>query len=214
MKVIIFGATGMVGQGALRESLLAADVEQVLAVGRRPTGVRHPKLREVTTADFADLTPIEDDLRGYDACFYCLGVSSVGLSEAEYTRISYDYPVAAAHLLARLNPETTFLYVSGAGTNPDGRAMWARVKGRTEVEVIKTFPNGYAMRPAFIQPTHGATSRTGLYRALYTATAPLMPLLGRLVPRYVTSTDRLGRAMLRAARTGFPTHVVENADLR
>jgi len=214
MKVIIFGATGMVGQGALRESLLAEDVEQVLAVVRRPTGVRHPKLREVTTADFADLTAIEDDLRGYDACFYCLGVSSVGLSEAEFTRISYDYPVAAAHLLAGLNPETTFLYVSGAGTNPDGRAMWARVKGRTELEIIKIFPNGYAFRPAFIQPTFGATSRTGLYRALYTVTGPLMPLLGRLAPKYVTSTDRLGRAMLRAARTGFPTHVVENADLR
>ncbi|GID95324.1 NAD-dependent epimerase/dehydratase family protein [Amorphoplanes digitatis] len=214
MKVIIFGATGMVGQGALRESLLADDVEQVLTVVRRPAGVRHPKLRELVWADFADLGGIEDELRGYDACFYCLGVSSVGLSEAEYTRISYDFPVAAAHLLARLNPEMTFLYVSGAGTNPDGRAMWARVKGRTELEIIKTFPNGYAFRPAFIQPTQGATSKTGLYRALYTLTAPLLPLLGRVAPRYVTSTDRLGRAMLRAARTGFPTHVVENADLR
>ncbi|MET8152655.1 NAD-dependent epimerase/dehydratase family protein [Actinoplanes sp. NPDC049668] len=214
MKVIIFGATGMVGQGALRESLLAEDVEQVLTLVRRPTGVRHPKLRELTWADFADLGGIEDELRGYDACFYCLGVSSVGLSEAEYTRISYDFPVAAAHLLARLNPEMTFLYVSGAGTNPDGRAMWARVKGRTELEIIKTFPNGYALRPAFIQPTHGATSKTGIYRVLYTLTAPLLPLLGRVAPGYVTSTDRLGRAMLRAARTGFPTRVVENADLR
>jgi uncharacterized protein YbjT (DUF2867 family) len=214
MKVIIFGATGMIGQGALRESLLAEDVEQVLAVVRRPTGVRHPKLKEVTAADFADLTPIEDELRGYDACFYCLGVSSVGLGEAEYTRISYDYPVAAARLLVGLNPEMTFLYVSGAGTNPDGRAMWARVKGRAEQEIIKTFPNGYAIRPAFVQPTHGATSRTGLYRALYTVTGPLMPLLGRVVPKWVTSTDRLGRAMLRAARTGLPARVVENADLR
>jgi len=214
MKIIIFGATGMVGQGALRESLLAEDVEQVLTVVRKPTGVRHPKLREIILADFADLTPIEDALRGYDACFYCLGASSVGLDEAAYTRISYDYPVAAAHALAALNPALTFVYVSGAGTKPDSRAMWARVKARTELEVIKTFPNGYGFRPAFIQPLHGATSRTGWYRMIYAITAPLMPLLNRLAPKYVTSTDRLGRAMLRAARTGFATRIVENADLR
>ena len=214
MKIIIFGATGMVGQGALREALLAEDVEQVLAVVRKPTGVRHPKLEEVALADFADLTPIEDDLRGYDACFYCLGVSSVGLDEAAYTRISYDYPVAAAHQLARLNPAMTFIYVSGAGTKPDSRRMWARVKGRTEIEVIKTFKNGYGFRPGFIQPTHGATSGTRGYRIGYALTAPLIPLLDRLFPKYVTSTDRLGQAMLRAARTGFPTHIVENAGLR
>lgn len=214
MKIIIFGATGMVGQGALRESLLAVDVEQVLTVVRKPTGVRHPKLREVTLEDFSDLTPIEAELRGYDACFYCLGVSSVGLDEAAYTRISYDYPVAAAHLLAGLNPAMTFIYVSGAGTKPDGRQMWARVKGRTEIEVIKTFSNGYGFRPGFIQPTHGATSRTGLYRAVYALTAPLIPLLSRLAPKFVTSTDRVGQAMLRAARTGFTTRIVENADLR
>lgn len=214
MKIIIFGATGMVGQGALRESLLAADVEEVLAVGRRPTGVRHPKLREATLADAADLAPVADRLRGYDACFYCLGVSSVGLDEAAYTRISYDYPVAAAHQLAALNPAMTFIYVSGAGTKPDSRQMWARVKARTELEVIKTFPNGYGFRPGFIQPTHGATSKTGLYRVGYALTAPLTPLLNRIAPRFVTSTDRLGRAMLRAARTGFATRIVENADLR
>jgi uncharacterized protein YbjT (DUF2867 family) len=214
MKIIIFGATGMVGQGALREALLAADVEQVLAVVRKPTGVRHPKLEEVELADFADLTPIEDDLRGYDACFYCLGVSSVGLDEAAYTKVSYDFPVAAAHKLAELDPGMVFIYVSGAGTNPDGRAMWARVKGRTELEVIKTFPKGYGFRPGFIQPTHGATSKTGWYRTVYAITAPLMPVFDRLAPKYVTSTQRLGQAMLRAARTGFPTRIVENADLR
>ena len=155
MKVIIFGATGMVGQGVLRESLLAADVEQVLCVGRRPTGVKHPKLREVTLADFTDLTPIADELAGYDACFYCLGVSSVGMDEAAYTRISYDFPIAAARTLAKLNPDLTFVYVSGAGTNPTGRQMWQRVKGRTENAVIEMFPNGYAVRPGIIRPTHG-----------------------------------------------------------
>jgi uncharacterized protein YbjT (DUF2867 family) len=214
MKVIIFGATGMVGQGVLRESLLASDVEQVLAVGRKPTGVRHPKLREVELADFADLSPIADQLAGYDACFYCLGVSSVGLDEAAYTRISYDYPIAAARVLAKLNPDLTFVYVSGAGTNPDGRAMWARVKGRTEQAVMEMFPNGYAFRPGFIQPTHGVRSKTGLYRVGYTIAAPLAPLLGRFAPKYFTTSDRLGQAMLRAARTGFPSHIVTNLDMR
>ena len=214
MKVVIFGATGMVGQGVLRESLLAADVDEVVAVIRTPTGLRHPKLREVTLPDFADLTPIKDQLAGADACFYCLGVSSVGLDEAAYTKISYDYPMAAARALAEVAPEVTFVYVSGAGTNPEGRQMWARVKGRTEREIIELLPNGYAVRPGLIQPTHGARSKTGWYNAIYTATGPLLPLLERVAPKYVTTTDRIGKAMLRLARTGSPQHLVENADLR
>jgi uncharacterized protein YbjT (DUF2867 family) len=214
VKVIIFGATGMVGQGVLRESLLAADVTEVLVVGRSPIAVRHPKLREVIHADFTDLTPIEDSLAGYDACFFCLGVSAVGLSEADYTRITYDFTMAAARPLARLNPDLTFLYVSGAGTDPEGRAMWARVKGRTENAVLQLFANGYALRPGFIQPTHGATSRTRVYRIGYALTTPLFPVLERLLPRFVTSNDRLGRAMLRVARDGADKRVLENADLR
>ncbi len=154
MKVVIFGATGMVGQGVLRESLLAKDVEQVLAVVRTPTGLTHPKLREVTLADFADLSPIRDQLAGYDACFYCLGVSSVGMDEAAYARISYDFPMAAAREpLPSSTPRSAFIYVSGAGTNPDGRQMWARVKGRTEHDRHRDCcPNGYAVRPGIIQP--------------------------------------------------------------
>ncbi|WP_306208282.1 NAD-dependent epimerase/dehydratase family protein [Actinoplanes sp. RD1] len=214
MRIIIFGGTGMVGQGALRESLLAADVEEVVTIGRRPTGVRHPKLTEITHSDLADLTSLADRLAGFDACFYCLGVSSTGMSEADYTRISHDWPVSAAHLLATINPAMTFVYVSGAGTDLEGRAAWARIKGRTELEVIKTFPHGYAFRPGFIQPTYGATSRTRLYRLGYAVTAPITPWLVRHLPRWTTTTDALGRAMLRAARTGFPTHVVENVDLR
>jgi uncharacterized protein YbjT (DUF2867 family) len=214
MKVIIFGATGMVGQGVLRESLLASDVDEVLAVVRKPTGVRHAKLREVELADFADLTPIEDQLAGYDACFYCLGISSAGLDEAAYTRISYDYPIAAARVLVKLNPDLTFVYVSGAGTNANGRAMWARVKGRTENAIIEMFPNGYAFRPGFIQPTYGATSKTRVYRIIYAGISPLLPVLDRVAPKYITTSDRLGRAMLRAARTGFPDHIVSNMDLR
>jgi uncharacterized protein YbjT (DUF2867 family) len=214
MKLVIFGATGMVGQGVLRESLLAADVEQVLAVIRTPTGVSHPKLREVRLDDFADLTPIRDELVGYDACFYCLGVSSLGLDEAAYTRVSYDYPMAAARVFAELNPQATFVYVSGAGTNRDGRQMWARVKGRTEQEIIELLPNGYAFRPGMIQPTFGVRSKTRWYNAVYTAVGPMIPLLEKIAPRYVTTTDRLGKAMLRAARVGFGDHIVANADLR
>ncbi|GAA2499740.1 NAD-dependent epimerase/dehydratase family protein [Winogradskya humida] len=214
MKVIVFGASGMVGQGVLRESLLADDVEEVLVIGRRALGVHHPKLTEVTVTDLGDLAPLEDRLDGYDACFYCLGISSSGVSEQQYTRISYDYPVAAARILAKHNPEMAFVYVSGAGTDVDGRASWARIKGRTEVEIIKIFPHGYAFRPGLIQPTYGAQSKTRSYRLLYTLMAPVMPLLVRYVPKYTTTTDRLGRAMLRAARLGFPDHVVENADLR
>jgi uncharacterized protein YbjT (DUF2867 family) len=214
MKVVIFGATGMVGQGVLRESLLAPDVEEVVAVIRKPTGVHHPKLREVRLTDFRDLTPVMEDLAGADACFYCLGVSSVGLDEAEYSVISYDYPMAAARTFAEVSPQITFVYVSGAGTDPDGRRMWARVKGRAEQDIIALLPNGYAFRPGLIQPTHGARSKTRLYNTIYTVTAPLISLLERVAPKYVTTSDRLGRAMLQAARTGFPSHIVENADLR
>ncbi|HET6531309.1 MAG TPA: NAD-dependent epimerase/dehydratase family protein [Actinoplanes sp.] len=214
MKVIIFGATGMVGHGALHESLLASDVEQVLTVGRRPTGVRHPKLRELSLADFTDLTPVAGELTGYDACFYCLGVSSVGRDEAAYTKISYDFPVAAARTLAGINPDLTFIYVSGAGTNATGRQMWQRVKGRTENAVIELFPNGYAARPGIIRPTRGARSRVGWYNTVYTVAAPLLSLLDRVAPNYVTSTDRLGRAMLRVARHGCGHRILANRDLR
>lgn len=214
MRVIVFGATGMVGQGVLRECLLAADVTEVLVVTRSPTGVQHPKLRELTVTDFADLGPVKTELTGYDACFYCLGVSAVGLDEAAYTRISYEFPIAAARTLAAVSPEMTFVYVSGAGTDAGSRLMWARVKARTEDEVLALFHHGYAFRPGFIQPTHGARSKTGWYNAVYTVTAPLMPLLSRLAPGQVTSTDAIGQAMLRAARTGFPRSVVTSAEMR
>jgi uncharacterized protein YbjT (DUF2867 family) len=214
MRVVIFGATGMVGQGVLRESLLAPDVEQVLAVGRTATGVHHPKLIEVKLADLGDLAPIRDELKGYDACFYCLGVSSVGMDEASYTTVSYDYPMAAARTLAELNPQTCFIYVSGAGTNAHSRQMWSRVKARTEREIIELLPNGYAARPGMIQPVHGVRSKTRWYNAIYTMTAPLVPTLERMFPKFVTRTDRIGRTMLQVARVGFPRHILENADLR
>ncbi|MEU8297356.1 epimerase [Micromonospora sp. NPDC048909] len=215
MRVVIFGATGMVGQGVLRESLLADDVRDVLVIGRTPTGQRHPKLREITVDDVGELGALRDELTGVDACFYCLGVSSLGLDEATYTRISYDYPVAAARLLAEVSPGATFVYVSGAGTDStgQGRVMWARVKGRAENAVLDLLPNGYAARPGFIQPTHGAVSKTRWYRLGYVVTRPLYPLVQRLFPGQVTSSDRLGRAMLRVAREGSPRRVLANRDL-
>src|SRR5262245_56335881 len=153
MRIVLFGATGMIGQGVLRECLVEPAVTEVLAVGRSATGREHPKLREVTHADLADLTPIEAELRGYDACFFCLGVSSAGMSEDTYRHITYDYTMAAARVFAAQDPDATFIYVSGAGTDSteQGRTMWARVKGKTENDVLALLPNAYMLRPGYIQ---------------------------------------------------------------
>ncbi|RKN18747.1 epimerase [Micromonospora musae] len=215
MRVVVFGATGMVGQGVLRECLLADDVTSVLVIGRTPTGRQHPKLREITIPDVGELAGVRDELSGVDACFYCLGVSSLGLDEVTYTRVSYDYPVAAARLLAEVSPDATFVYVSGLGTDSSerGRVMWARVKGRAENAVLGLLPNGYAARPGFIQPTHDVVSKTRWYRLGYAVTRPLFPVLRRLFPNQVTTTDLLGRAMLRVARQGSPRRVLSGRDL-
>jgi uncharacterized protein YbjT (DUF2867 family) len=212
MKVILFGATGMVGQGVLRECLLSRDVESVLTIGRSATGQRHPKLREVTHTDFTDFTALERELSGYDACFFCLGVSSAGMSEADYTRVTYDFTMAAALVLARLSPAMTFIYVSGAGTDSTerGRTMWARVKGRTENALLKLpFKAAYMFRPAVIQPLHGIVSRTKLYRIFYAVMGPLFPVLKALFPGTVTTTERIGRAMINAAKRGAPKPVLD-----
>lgn len=213
MKVLLFGATGMVGQGVLRECLLDSDVERVLAVGRAETGQRHEKLRELVHPDLFDLSPIAGELAGYDACFFCLGVSSAGMDEQEYTRVTYDMTMAVARTLAQLNPSVTFIYVSGTGTDSSerGRTMWARVKGRTENALLELpFEAKYMFRPAFIQPMHGITSRTRLYRILYAVVGPLYPLWKALFPGYVTTTEKVGKAMLRVAKSGAPGPVLEN----
>jgi uncharacterized protein YbjT (DUF2867 family) len=160
MKVIIFGATGMVGQGVLRECLLDPDVQRVLSIGRSATGQRHEKLRELIRADLLDYSAIENELRRYDACFFCLGITSLGLSEEQYRRVTYDITMAAAKALARLNPDMTFVYVTGAGTDSTehGRTMWARVKGETENALLRLpFRAAYMFRPAAIQPLYGIT---------------------------------------------------------
>jgi uncharacterized protein YbjT (DUF2867 family) len=213
MKVILFGATGMVGQGVLRECLLAPDVDEVLSVGRSRTGTAHPKLREVAHRDFADFRPLAAELTGYDACFFCLGVSSVGMEPEEYERITHGYTLAAATVLAEVNPGSTFVYVSGAGTDTHGRARWAQVKGRTEDEVVALPLEGYAFRPGYIQPLHGVRSKVRLYRWLYTPLGFAYPLLRRLLPKYTTTTEQVGRAMLAVARSGAPKRRLESVDI-
>ncbi|WP_243286877.1 NAD(P)H-binding protein [Geothrix terrae] len=216
MKVLIFGATGMVGQGVLRECLRDPGVSQVVALVRKPSGQAHPKLREVVHGDFFDYRAVASELTGLDACFFCLGVSAAGLGESEYSRLTHDLTLAAAEVLARLNPAMTFVYVSGAGTDSteQGRTMWARVKGRTENDLRRLpFRAVYLFRPGLIQPLHGIRSRTGWYQAIYTVLGPCFPLLRRLFPKAILTTEELGRAMLRVARDGTPSAILEAADL-
>jgi uncharacterized protein YbjT (DUF2867 family) len=215
MKVVLFGATGMIGQGVLRECLLEPTVTQVLAVGRAPTGKQHAKLREITHADLTDLGPIEAELRGSDACFFCLGVSSAGMSEDSYRKITYDFTMAAARVFAAHDPNATFIYVSGAGTDSTekGRSMWARVKGKTENDLLTLLPNAYMFRPGYIQPMHGVTSRTRLYRVAYVVAVPLYPVLRRLFRKSITTTEAIGRAMINIAAKGAPARVLDPGDI-
>jgi uncharacterized protein YbjT (DUF2867 family) len=206
----------MVGQGVLRECLLAPDVQSVGAIGRNPTGQQHPKLRDLVHKDMYDYSAIESQLQGFDACFFCLGVSSVGMKEPEYKRISYDLTLAAATVLARLNPGMTFTYVTGAGTDSSerGTSMWARVKGATENALLRLpFKGAYMFRPGVIQPLHGVRSKTPLYDGIYVVLSPLLSLAYRLWPTKVTTTEKVGRAMLAVARSGAPKKLLDPADI-
>jgi uncharacterized protein YbjT (DUF2867 family) len=216
MNVLIFGTTGMVGQGVLRECLLASDVERVTAVGRTATGIQHAKLRDLVVPDLMDYSQVERELRGYDACYFCLGVSSAGMDEAKYTRITYDLTLAAATVLARLNPQMTFVYVSGAGTDSSerGSIMWARVKGRTENALRRLpFKAVYLFRPSVIQPLHGARSKTRVYAVTYMLAGWAIPLLRAIFPRRILTTESVGRAMLAVARHGAPQAILEPGDI-
>jgi len=206
----------MVGQGVLRECLRDPQVTTVLSISRSATGQHHPKLRELIHSDFLDFSAIEDELSGFDACFFCLGVSSAGIKEQDYRRLTYDFTMAAARPLARLNPGMTFVYVSGMGTDGSerGRTMWARVKGQTENALLALpFKAAYMFRPGVIVPLHGIKSKTRLYRVFYALTGPLLPLLEAAFPKYVTTTERVGRAMIDVARHGATRRVLENSDI-
>jgi uncharacterized protein YbjT (DUF2867 family) len=205
----------MVGQGVLRECLLDPDVDEVLSVGRSATGQTHPKLREVVQPELLDFSAIESRLSGFDACFFCLGVSSAGMKEKDYRRVTFDITLAAARTLARLNPAMTFVYVSGAGTDSSerGRSMWARVKGQTENALLRLPFKAVMFRPAGIVPLYGVTSKTRLYRIAYALTRPLWSVLLRAFPQYVTTTEQVGCAMLRVAKEGAPKPILETRDI-
>ena len=214
--MIIFGATGMVGQGVLRECLAAADVDKVLTVGRTPTGQRHPKLRELVHAEMWDYANVEADLAGYDACFFCIGVTSSGMGEKEYTHLTYDLTLAAGETLARCNPGMVFIYVPGAGADSKetSKIMWERVRGKTENALLKLpFRGVYIFRPGMIQPLDGIKSKTAAYRIFYSLTKPLLPLLRSALPRHVLTTRQMGQAMLAVVRNGAQKRVLESADI-
>ena len=225
MRVIVFGGSGMVGQGVLRECVLDPQVGTVVSVVRRATapilGRKSDKVREVVAENLYDLTRVEGSLAGFDACFFCAGVSSVGMKEDEYRRMTFDMTMAVARTLLRLNPTTenggmTFVYVSGTGTDSSekGRVMWTRVKGATENALLAMeFKAAYMFRPGLIVPLHGIRSKTKLYRGIYAATRPVLPFLLRLFPQTVTTTERVGRAMLAVAKHGYTTKVLESRDI-
>lgn len=216
MNVLLFGATGMIGQGVLRECLLDSGVGRVVTIVRRPTGQKHAKLTELVRPDLATLAALENQLTGVDACLYCLGVSALGMTEEQYTRVTYDLTIGVAKTLLRTSPNLTFIYVSGAGTDSSekGRMMWARVKGRTENALLSLpFRAAYMFRPGAVIPLHGIRSSTRWYNVAYAFTKPLYPILKRLAPTMVTTTEQLARAMLAVARNGYTTHVLEMADI-
>ena len=191
-------------------------MQQVLSVVLTPSGQHHEKLHELLHSNFFDYSEIESQLTGFDACFFSLGVSSAGMDEAKYTHLTYDLTLSAATTLARLSPQMTFLYVSGAGTDSTerGRSMWARIKGKTENDILKlSFRAAYMFRPGFIQPLHGIRSKTRLYQTVYTLLNPILPLLKFILPQYVTTTEQVGRAMLQVAKHGYPRPILESKDI-
>lgn len=215
MNVIVFGATGMVGGGVLTECLEDPQIGSVLAVGRTSCGVGHEKLRELIRPDLFEYGDISADLEGHDACFFCLGVSAAGMTESEYRHVTYDLTMAAATAVSASNPELTFCFVSGQGTDSEGRSrfMWARVKGDAENQLLRMPLSAYMFRPGFIQPMKGARSKTRLYQAFYDLLGPLFPILKRLFPKHVTTTVNVGRAMIRAATHGYSKRVLETDDI-
>lgn len=216
MKAILFGGTGMIGQGVLMEALADPDVESLLVVGRGPSGTTHPKVTDLVMPDMFDYSGVGASLAGYDACFFCLGVSSAGMNEADYTRVTFDLTMAAANALLKVNPGMTFCFISGASTDSTekGSAMWARVKGKTENALLKLgFKAAYMFRPGLIQPMKGIKSRTASYRIFYAAFGWLLPVVKSVIPSTITTTERLGLAMINAVKKGYSTPILETRDI-
>jgi len=215
MNIVVFGASGMVGAGVVLECLESERVESLLTIVRKPTGPPHAKLREHVRSNFLDFGDAPDLFRGCDACFYCLGVTSVGMTEEAYQRVTYDMTLAAARAVMAANPRVTFCFVSGAGTDAteQGGVMWARVKGKAENALTRMPMTTYHFRPGFIQPRKGVRSKTPWLRAFYAIAGPLYPVLSFLAPAYVTTTENIGRAMIEVASSGAPQRVLENADI-
>lgn len=215
MKALLFGATGMIGQGVLRECLNDRGVREVVTIGRRPSGERHPKLKDVVTPDLTDLSKFASEITGFDACFFSIGVSALGMSEAQYSKVNYDLPLSVARTVGRLNPGITFIYVSGQGTDSTerGRAMWARVKGKTENALLALPFKTYMFRPGAVMPMHGIRSGTGWYNVVYAVATPLYPMLKKVFPNSFTTTEQLGKAMIAVARNGSTKRVLETPDI-
>jgi hypothetical protein len=212
IRVIITGSTGMVGEGVLLECLHHPDVEEILVINRRPCNVTHPKLKEIVHIDFFNLLPIESRLSGYNACFFCAGVSSVGMKEPEYTKVTYELTMSFAQTLSRLNPEMVFCYVSGAGTDSSemGRMMWARVKGKTENDLMELqFKSVYAFRPAFMKPVKGQKNVPGFYKYVLW----LYPVLHLMFPNYFGTLSDVGLAMINCVISGPEKKVLEAKDI-
>jgi len=216
MRVILFGATGMIGSGVLLECLADPRIESVVSVVRQASGAVHPKLHELIHDDFLDLVPVCADFADADACFFCLGISSAGMKEEDYRRVTYDFTMAAAKEILAESPNSTFCFVSGAGTDGSGRGrvMWARVKGQTEQALLAMpFKGAYMFRPGYIQPMKGVRSKTALYQMIYNVVGPLYPIMRLFMPSYLTTTVELAHAMIEAARAGDERHVLETPDI-
>jgi uncharacterized protein YbjT (DUF2867 family) len=216
MKVVLFGGTGMIGAGVLMECLVDSRVQTVLSISRSATGLKHPKLRELIRSDFTKFSDIKSELTGLNACFFCLGISSAGMTEAAYQLVTYDLTIAAAETLASASPGIVLVFVTGIGTDSTetSRVMWARVKGRTE-NALLAMPGikAYMFRPGFIQPMKGIRSKTGLYRAFYAIMSPLYPILKRVFPAHITNTEQVGHAMIAVAANGYSKRILETRDI-
>lgn len=211
IRVIVTGATGMVGEGVLQVCLNRPEVEQVLIINRKPSGITHPKLKEIVHSDFFNLASTESQMVNVDACFFCLGVSSVGMKEEEYFKLTHTLTITFANALAKQNPNMTFCYVSGAGTDSTekGKSMWARVKGKTENDLMKIFKRAYGFRPGLLVPIKGMKNTLGFYKYL----GWMIPIIRAMSPKFVCNLEDVGHAMINAATKGYEKNILEVPDI-